>query len=243
MRKTKFQIHDDKVFEGYSDNTSWNGFANPYFDEETYKKIVSYYIKKSDSDKENLEYWNEYKTDFKNAKGFVINKNTASPLTVYGMGYGLCWHEVRKQITVSKLQHRQGRQGISYCCELRVGRTCYAFIEQEARGGDERVDWNNTEHYLFIHHWILDTQKDFLRKYDVEFIELMVELGHTKLEDSYKEKQELTKKYNLWEKLAQKQPKSWADARKIQQKLGFFDDMVGTWTTVYVENKLAHKYN
>ena len=34
-----------------------------------------------------------------------------------------------------------------------------------------------------------------------------------------------------------------AEARKIQQQLGFFDDMVGTWTTVYVENKLAHKYN
>tara|TARA_B100001989_G_scaffold78064_1_gene53763 strand:- start:3892 stop:4623 length:732 start_codon:yes stop_codon:yes gene_type:complete len=243
MRKTKFQIHDDKVFEGYSDNTSWNGFANPYFDEETYKQVVSYYIKKSKSDEENLEYWNEWKTDFKNAKGLLINTDSPSPLTVYGMGYGLCWHEVRKQITVSKLQHRQGRQGISYCCELRVGRTCYAFIEQEARGGDERVDWNNTEHYLFIHHWILDTQKDFLRKYDVEFIELMVELGHTKLEDSYKEKQELIKKYDLWEKLAKKQPKSYAEARKIQQKLGFFDDMVGTWTTVYVENKLAHKYN
>jgi len=159
------------------------------------------------------------------------------------MGYGLCWHEVRKQITVSKLQHRQGRQGISYYCELRVGRTCYASIDQEANGGDERVNWNNTEHYLFIHHWILDTQKDFLRKYDVEYIELMVELGYKTLEESYKEKQELTKKYNLWEKLAQKQPKSWPEARKIQQKLGFFDDMVGTWTTIYVENKLAHKYN
>ena len=71
----------------------------------------------------------------------------------------------------------------------------------------------------------------------------MVELGYKKLQNSYKEKQELIKKYNLWEKLAEKQPKSWAEARKIQQKLGFFDDMVGTWTTVYVENKLAHKYN
>ncbi len=243
MRKTKFQIHDDKVFEGYSDNTSWNGFANPYFDEETYKQVVSYYIKKSKSDEENLEYWNEWKTDFKNAKGLLINTDSPNPLTVFGMGYGLCWHEVRKEIKVSKLQHRQGRQGISYYCELRVGRTCYASIDQEANGGDERVNWNNTDHYLFIHHWILDTQKDFYRKYDVEYIELMVELKYKTLEESYKEKQELIKKYNLWEKLAQKQPKSWAEARKIQQQLGFFDDMVGTWTTVYVENKLAHKYN
>ena len=120
MRKTKFQIHDDKVFEGYSDNTSWNGFANPYFDEETYKQVVSYYIKKSKSDEENLEYWNEWKTDFKNAKGFVINTDSPSPLTVFGMGYGLCWHEVRKEIKVSKLQHRQGRQGISYTVSLEL---------------------------------------------------------------------------------------------------------------------------
>ena len=100
MRKTKFQIHDDKVFEGYSDNTSWNGFANPYFDEETYKQVVSYYIKKSKSDEENLEYWNEWKTDFKNAKGLLINTDSQSPLTVFGMGFGLCCHEVRKEIKV-----------------------------------------------------------------------------------------------------------------------------------------------
>jgi len=148
-----------------------------------------------------------------------------------------------KTITVSKLSHRLGRQGISYNCELRVGRTCYASIDQEANGGDEKVNWNNTEHYLFIHHWILNTQKDFYREYEVSYIELMVELGHTSLKDSWKEKAELVKKYNLWEKLAKKQPKTWSEARKIQQQLGFFDDMVGTWTTVFVENKLAHRYN
>ena len=148
-----------------------------------------------------------------------------------------------KTITVSKLSHRQGRQGISFYCELRVGRTCYASIEQEANGGDERVNWNNTEHYLFIHHWILDTQRNFWMKYEVETINYMVELGYKSLKDSCKEKAELVKKYNLWEKLAKKQPKTWSEARKIQQQLGFFDDMVGTWTTVYVENKLSHKYN
>lgn len=147
-----------------------------------------------------------------------------------------------KTITVSKLSHRLGRQGISYCCELRVGRTCYASIDQEANGGCERVNWNNTDHYLFIHHWILDTQKDFYRQYEIACIEYMVELGHTKLQDSYKEKQELIKRFNLWEKLAKEQPKTWSEARQIQEKLGFFDDMVGTWTTIYVENKLGDKY-
>ena len=149
-----------------------------------------------------------------------------------------------KTITVSKLSHRLSRNGwISYNCELRVGRTCYAAIDQEGVGGDERVAWADVDHYLFIHHWILDTQKDFLRKNDVEWIDISVQLGHKKLEESYKEKQELIKKYNLWDELAKKQPKTWPEAREIQQKLGFFDDMVGSWTTTYVENKVGDKYN
>ena len=149
-----------------------------------------------------------------------------------------------KTITVSKLSHRLSRNGwISYNCELRVGRTCYAAIDQEGVGGDERVAWADVDHYLFIHHWILDTQKDFLRKNDIEWIDISVQLGHKKLEESYKEKQELIKKYNLWDELAKKQPKTWPEAREIQQKLGFFDDMVGSWTTVFVENKVGNKYN
>ena len=147
-----------------------------------------------------------------------------------------------KTITVSKLQHRLGRQGISYCCELRVGRTCYAFIEQEARGGDERVDWNNTEHYLFIHHWILDTQRNFLKMYDEAWLDY--ESQQSWFEgDKAKKKQELEEKYILWDKLAKEKPQRYSEAREIQQKLGFFDDMVGTWTTMYVENKVGHKYD
>ena len=147
-----------------------------------------------------------------------------------------------KTITVSKLQHRLGRQGISYCCELRVGRTCYAFIEQEARGGDERVDWNNTEHYLFIHHWILDTQRNFLKMYDEAWLEYESEQSWFE-GDKAKKKQELEEKYILWDKLAKEKPQRYSEAREIQQKLGFFDDMVGTWTTMFVENKVGHKYD
>lgn len=147
-----------------------------------------------------------------------------------------------KTITVSKLQHRLGRQGISYCCELRVGRTCYAFIEQEARGGDESVDWNNTEHYLFIHHWILDTQRNFLKMYDEAWLDYESKQSWFK-GDKAKKKQELEEKYILWDKLAKEKPQMYSEAREIQQKLGFFDDMVGTWTTMYVENKVGHKYD
>ena len=71
------------------------------------------------------------------------------------------------KITVSKLSHRLSRNGwISYNCELRKGRTTLAAVDQEGVGGDERVAWNNTEHYLLIHHWILDTQRDFWREYE-----------------------------------------------------------------------------
>ena len=147
------------------------------------------------------------------------------------------------KITVSKLSHRLSRNGwISYNCELRKGRNTLAVVDQEGAGGDERVAWNNTEHYLLIHHWILDTQKDFWRDYEVETINYMVELGHKTNEVAMKEKIKLMKKFNLWEKLAKKKPKSWKEARGIQQQLDFHDDMVGSWTTVYVENKLADKY-
>ena len=147
-----------------------------------------------------------------------------------------------KTITVSKLQHRLGRQGISYCCELRVGRTCYASIDQEANGGDERVNWNNTEHYLFIHHWILDTQKNFLKEHDEWWLDY--ESKQSWFDgNKAKKTQEIKEKYILWDKLAKEKPQSWKDARKNQEKLGFFDDMVGTWTTMFVEDKVGHKYN
>ena len=147
------------------------------------------------------------------------------------------------KITVSKLQHMLSYRGwISYNCELRKGRTCLAAVSQEGNGGDERVAWNNIDHYLLLHHWILDTQMDFWREYEVDGINGQVELGYKTFKDGIKEKLELRKKYNLWEKLAKKKPQRWPDARKIQEQLGFSDDMVGSWTTVYVENKLGDKY-
>ena len=147
------------------------------------------------------------------------------------------------RVTVSRVYTRLSRNGwISYNCELRQGKTCLAAVDQEGNGGCERVDWNNTDHYLLLHHYILNTQKDFYRKYEVQCINDMVAMGYTKLKDSYKEKAELVKKYNLWEKLAKKQPKTWSEAREIQEKLGYFDDMVGTWTTVYVEQKYGYIY-
>ena len=144
------------------------------------------------------------------------------------------------RVTVSKVYTRLSRNGwISYNCELRQGKTCLAAVDQEGVGGCERVDWNNTDHYLLLHHYILNTQKDFWRKYELEALQMMVEEGW---KNEIEEKIELQRKFLLWEKLALKKPKTWSEARKIQEKLGFFDDMVGAWTTVYIEQKYGHIY-
>ena len=144
------------------------------------------------------------------------------------------------RVTVSRVYTRLSRNGwISYNCELRQGNTCLAAVDQEGVGGCERVDWTNTDHYLLLHHYILNTQKNFWRKYELEALQMMVEEGW---KDEIKEKIELQRKFLLWEKLALKKPKTWSEARKIQEKLGFFDDMVGAWTTVYVEQKYGHIY-
>ena len=144
------------------------------------------------------------------------------------------------RVTVSKVYTRLSRNGwISYNCELRQGKTCLAAVDQEGNGGCERVDWNNTDHYLLLHHYILNTQKNFWRKYELEALQMMVEEGW---KDEIKEKIELQRKFLLWEKLALKKPKTWYEARKIHEKLGFFDDMVGAWTTVYIEQTYGHIY-
>ena len=144
------------------------------------------------------------------------------------------------RVTVSKVYTRLSRNGwISYNCELRQGKTCLAAVDQEGNGGCERVDWTNTDHYLLLHHYILNTQKNFWRKYELEALQMMVEEGW---KNEIEEKIELQRKFLLWEKLALKKPKTWSEARKIQEKLGFFDDMVGAWTTVYIEQTYGHIY-
>ena len=144
------------------------------------------------------------------------------------------------RVTVSRVYTRLSRNGwISYNCELRQGKTCLAAVDQEGNGGCERVDWTNTDHYLLLHHYILNTQKNFWRRYELEALQMMVEEGW---KNEIEEKIELQRKFLLWEKLALKKPKTWSEARKIQEKLGFFDDMVGAWTTVYIEQTYGHIY-
>ena len=81
--------------------------------------------------------------------------------------------------------------------------------------------------------------KEFYKEYQYEC------LNYYSKEERNKEVyefNELFREGGKWDKAAKRKPKSWKEAREIQEKLGFFDDMVGTWTTVYVENKLANRY-
>ena len=39
MKLTKFQIEDDKIFQGFSDGSTWNGWSNPYFTLEVAKEV------------------------------------------------------------------------------------------------------------------------------------------------------------------------------------------------------------
>ena len=43
MKLTKFQIEDDKIFQGFSDGSTWNGWSNPYFTLEVAKEVLNYY--------------------------------------------------------------------------------------------------------------------------------------------------------------------------------------------------------
>ena len=57
MRKTKFQINEDKVFEGYSADTFWNGWDEPCFTKETAQEVLDYYL--NQECKESAADWRE----------------------------------------------------------------------------------------------------------------------------------------------------------------------------------------
>ena len=42
-----FQIEDDKIFQGFSDGSTWNGWSNPYFTLEVAKEVLEYYQNQS----------------------------------------------------------------------------------------------------------------------------------------------------------------------------------------------------
>jgi len=85
MKKTRFQIEDDPIFEGFTDGSMWNGFDNPYFTLKEAKKVVNYY--QSQECEETREQFN-----------FSLDKPsmTYQGIDLYFFGGGYIWAEVEQ---------------------------------------------------------------------------------------------------------------------------------------------------
>ena len=86
MKLTKFQIEDDKIFQGFSDGSTWNGWSNPYYTLEVAKEVLNYY--QNQECIESRESWLNW--DLKPSKQFM-------GIDLYCFGFGFCWDEVTKE--------------------------------------------------------------------------------------------------------------------------------------------------
>ena len=86
MKLTKFQIEDDKIFQGFSDGSTWNGWKNPYFTLEVAKEVLNYY--QNQECIESRESWLNW--DLTPSKQFM-------GIDLYCFGFGFCWDEVTKE--------------------------------------------------------------------------------------------------------------------------------------------------
>tara|TARA_B100000424_G_scaffold171826_1_gene132478 strand:- start:378 stop:746 length:369 start_codon:yes stop_codon:yes gene_type:complete len=86
MKLTKFQIEDDKIFQGFSDGSTWNGWSNPYFTLEVAKEVLEYY--QNQSNEESREQWINWKLE--------VDK-TFMGIDLYYFGGGYIWSEVTKE--------------------------------------------------------------------------------------------------------------------------------------------------
>ena len=96
MRKTKFSIDEDREFEGYTDNTYWNGWDEPCFDEKTAQEVLDYYL--NQECKESAEGWKEsFEEVLDSDNKLIFSKMHPIYLengeTVYDMSAGYCWSE------------------------------------------------------------------------------------------------------------------------------------------------------
>jgi len=107
MRKTTFQINEDKTFNGYSGNTYWNGWDEPCFDQKTAQEVLDYYL--NQDCKESADDWRECFQEVLDFEDKIIfskltSINLANGETVFEFGFGYCWHEVEdneKEVVLS----------------------------------------------------------------------------------------------------------------------------------------------
>ena len=86
MKLTKFQIENDKIFQGFSDGSTWNGWGNPYFTLEVAKEVLNYY--QNQECIESRESWLNW--DLTPSKQFM-------GIDLYFFGGGYIWSEVTKE--------------------------------------------------------------------------------------------------------------------------------------------------
>ena len=97
MRKTTFQINEDKTFNGYSGNTYWNGWDEPCFDQKTAQEVLDHYL--NQKCKESANDWRECFQEVLDSEDKIIFSkltpiNLANGETVYDFSFGYCWHEI-----------------------------------------------------------------------------------------------------------------------------------------------------
>ena len=100
MRKTTFQINEDKTFDGYSGDTYWNGWEEPCFDEKTSQEILDYYL--NQECKESAEGWKEsFEKVLDSENKLIFSKMRPIYLEngeiVYDLSFGYCWTEVEDE--------------------------------------------------------------------------------------------------------------------------------------------------
>ncbi len=89
MKLTKFQIEDDKIFQGFSDGSTWNGWSNPYFTLEVAKEVLEYY--QNQSCEESRQQWLNWQNgELKPSKQFM-------GIDLYFFGNGYIWSEVTEE--------------------------------------------------------------------------------------------------------------------------------------------------
>ena len=84
MKKTKFQIEEDPIFEGFTDGSTWNGWDNPYFTLKEAKKVLNHY--QNQECEESRKQWENWPLD----KPSMTYKG----IDLYFFGGGYIWSEV-----------------------------------------------------------------------------------------------------------------------------------------------------
>lgn len=100
MRKTTFQINEDKTFDGYSGDTYWNGWEEPCFDEKTSQEVLDYYL--NQECEESAEGWKEsFEEVLDSENKLIFSKMRPIYLEngeiVYDLSFGYCWTEVEDE--------------------------------------------------------------------------------------------------------------------------------------------------